>query len=85
MHDGSKVTLKKLGRDYDPTSRTQAMATLMEASGKGEFLTGLIYVNEQQPDFITALNLVDEPLATLPEARVRPGKDVLDKVMESLR
>ncbi|HEY9898459.1 MAG TPA: 2-oxoacid:ferredoxin oxidoreductase subunit beta [Pantanalinema sp.] len=85
MHDGSKVTLKNLSRDYDPTSRAGAMATLMESSGKGEFLTGLIYVNEQQPDFISALNLVDEPLATLPEAKVRPGKDVLDKVMESLR
>ncbi|MNU07109.1 hypothetical protein D3C72_2525680 [compost metagenome] len=61
------------------------MATLMESNGKGEFLTGLIYVNEQQPDFISSLNLVDEPLATLPSSKVRPGKAVLDQVMESLK
>ena len=30
------------------------------------------------------LNLVDEPLATLPLERVRPGRAVLDEVMESL-
>ncbi|MBO9541248.1 2-oxoacid:ferredoxin oxidoreductase subunit beta [bacterium] len=85
MHDGSKLTLKKLARDYDPTDRAAAMATLMESNGKGEFLTGLIYVNEQQPDFISSLNLVDEPLATLPSSKVRPGKAVLDQVMESLK
>ena len=31
------------------------------------------------------LNLVDEPLATLPLERVRPGRDVLDSIMESLK
>ena len=30
----------------------------------------------------TLLNLVDEPLATLPLERVRPGRDVLDEIME---
>ena len=30
------------------------------------------------------LNLVDEPLGTLPEARVRPGRAVLDDVMQRL-
>jgi hypothetical protein len=31
------------------------------------------------------LNIEDEPLATLPLDRVRPGKAVLDEVMDSLR
>ena len=31
------------------------------------------------------LNIVDEPLATLPLERIRPGKAVLDEVMDSLR
>jgi 2-oxoglutarate ferredoxin oxidoreductase subunit beta len=30
------------------------------------------------------LNVVDEPLATLPESRVRPPKEVLDEVMQGL-
>ena len=36
-------------------------------------------------DFVTLLDLVDEPLATLPLEKVRPGKDALDEVMDSLR
>jgi hypothetical protein len=27
---------------------------------------------------------MDDPLATLPEAKVRPSKEVLDEVMQSL-
>jgi hypothetical protein len=30
------------------------------------------------------LNMVDEPLATLPQERVRPGKEVLASLMQSL-
>jgi len=29
--------------------------------------------------------VTDEPLATLPQARVRPQKKALDEIMESLR
>ena len=36
-------------------------------------------------DFVTLLNLVDEPLSTLPLSRVRPGPDVLEQLMDSLR
>jgi hypothetical protein len=31
------------------------------------------------------LNVVDQPLATLPDSMTRPGKDVLDTCMEELR
>jgi len=31
------------------------------------------------------LNLVDEPLATLPQERVRPGKQVLEEIMGRLK
>jgi len=31
------------------------------------------------------LNVIDEPLATLPQSVVRPGREVLDEVMEQLR
>ena len=51
---------------------------------RGEFATGLIYVEPQAKDFIATLNLVDEPLATLSEAQVRPPRAVLDEIMDSL-
>jgi len=31
------------------------------------------------------LNITDDPLATLPPAIVRPGREVLEQVMEELR
>jgi 2-oxoglutarate ferredoxin oxidoreductase subunit beta len=41
-------------------------------------------VNTKQENFLSLLNVVDEPLATLPESRVRPPKAVLDEVMQGL-
>jgi 2-oxoglutarate/2-oxoacid ferredoxin oxidoreductase subunit beta len=45
-------------------------------------LTGVFYVNTQKQDFAQLLNMVDEPLATLPESRTRPGREVLSELME---
>jgi 2-oxoglutarate ferredoxin oxidoreductase subunit beta len=41
-------------------------------------------VEPKRPNFIDLLNVMDEPLATLPESKVRPPKEVLDEVMQSL-
>ena len=85
MHDGSKLRLRKLEEDYDPTNRIHAINRLNEAKEKGEMLTGVLYVNTKAPTFIDMLNITPEPLATLPASAVRPGKEVLDQVMEELR
>jgi 2-oxoglutarate ferredoxin oxidoreductase subunit beta len=85
MHDGSRLYLKKVAEDYDPTDKLAAMRLLHETARRGEFATGVIYVEPDKEDFLTLLNLVDDPLATLPLERVRPGRQVLDEVMESLR
>jgi len=85
MHDGSRLLLKKLENDYNPTDKMQALHVLHETLRRGEFATGVIYVEPDKDDFITQLNLVDTPLAALPMDRTRPGKAVLDEVMESLR
>jgi 2-oxoglutarate ferredoxin oxidoreductase subunit beta len=42
-------------------------------------------VNENARNFVELLNIVDEPLATLPEQRVRPPQAALDAIMEELR
>jgi len=85
LHDGSHLRIRKLEREYDPTDRIAALAALEEAAARGEVLTGLLYVNTTSPDFLEMLNLVDEPLATLPQDRVRPTQAALDEVMEELR
>jgi 2-oxoglutarate ferredoxin oxidoreductase subunit beta len=84
MFDGSTLRLKKLARDWDPTDKYAAMTALHKSSGK-EVLTGVLYVEENKPTFIDMLNLVDEPLWNLPLSVTRPGKEVLDTVMEELQ
>jgi 2-oxoglutarate ferredoxin oxidoreductase subunit beta len=85
MHDGSRLFLKKVAEDYDPTDKLSAIRMLHETSRRGEFATGIIYIEPDKDDFTTMLNLVDEPLATLPLESVRPGPEVLDEIMDSLR
>jgi len=83
LHDGSHLRLRKLHQDYAPTDKALALKMLMESHEKGEVLTGVFYVDTQQPDFSTLLNMVDEPLATLPEERVRPSRAVLAEIMQA--
>jgi 2-oxoglutarate ferredoxin oxidoreductase subunit beta len=85
MHDGSSLRLRKILEDYDPTNKIAAVKTLMEAHEKGEVLTGVFYVDTEKPTFTDLLNLVDQPLSSLPESVIRPSKEVLDKVMASLQ
>src|SRR6266576_903054 len=85
MHDGSRLHLRKLEEDYDPTNKILALTRLTEAHEKGEVLTGVFYVNPEAPNFIDMLNVVDQPLATLPDSVTRPPKEVLDACMEELR
>jgi 2-oxoglutarate ferredoxin oxidoreductase subunit beta len=85
MHDGSRLRLRKLEEDYNPTDKIQAMTRLMQAHANGEVLTGVFYINPQAPTFLDMLNLTDQPLATLPESVVRPSREVLEQCMEELR
>jgi 2-oxoglutarate/2-oxoacid ferredoxin oxidoreductase subunit beta len=85
LHDGSRLYLKKVADEYDPTDKFAAIRLIHETSRRGEVATGVLYVEPDKDDFVTLLDLVDEPLATLPLERVRPGKEALDEVMESLR
>jgi 2-oxoglutarate ferredoxin oxidoreductase subunit beta len=85
LHDGSKLFLKKVAEDYDPTDKIAALRLLHETARRGEFATGILYIEPDRDDFIELLNLVDEPLATLPLEKVRPPKAALDEIMESLR
>ena len=85
MHDGSQLRLRKLLEDYDPTDKANAVRTLMEAQEKNEVLTGVFYIDTQKPRFIDQLNMVDEPLGTLPESLTRPPKSALESLMANLQ
>ena len=81
LHDGSRLFLKKLAGDYDPTNKAMARRVMHESAARGEFATGLIYVEPDRPDFLSLLNVVDEPLASLP----REGAPAAERSRRSWR
>jgi 2-oxoglutarate ferredoxin oxidoreductase subunit beta len=85
MHDGSRLVLKKLARDYDPTDKFAALDLLHRQTNAGEVMTGILYIDNAALTLIDRLQLVDHPLATLPDAKVRPSREALELVMEELR
>lgn len=84
LHDGSQILLHKLEEDYDPTDRMGALHRLQWAQEKQEFITGLIFYDNSRQALSQVMNIIDEPLGTLPNERIRPSKEKLDKVMNDL-
>jgi 2-oxoglutarate/2-oxoacid ferredoxin oxidoreductase subunit beta len=85
MHNGAHVRLKKLGRDHDPRNRQQAIQVLEESMRDNLFMTGLIYYEEPRPTLVDTFKLTQEPLAFLPESKLRPSRESLDRIMARYR
>ena len=84
MHDGSRVLLKKLEEDYDPSDGLQALERLYASNEKGEMLTGLVHLRPEKKSFLELLNTVETPLSQLGEAEVRPSREALNQIMQEL-
>jgi len=80
MHDGSHIVLKKLGNDYDPTNRSEALRMLEEANAKNWLITGLIFIDTHQPSLLDLYNLPDTALNRLPANKLRPAPETINKV-----
>ena len=81
MHDGSKVVLKKLDRDYDPTDRIGAIQTVQQANKNDILLTGLIFVDTSPISLIDMYDLPeDRALNRMEQDELRPPKEALDKI-----
>jgi len=85
MHDGSVVRFKGVPKDYDPTNRVNVVSYLEEHQGKGEVVTGLLYVDEQVPDLHEMSMTTDVPLTQLPFAKLCPGAEALALLQEDFR
>jgi 2-oxoglutarate ferredoxin oxidoreductase subunit beta len=80
LHDGPVIRLRKLHDDHDPTDRMAAIMLLERARAEGEFLTGLIYLDESRPTLGDTLGLGATPLADTPPELLRPPREALNKV-----
>ncbi len=85
MHDGSRIVLKKLEEDYDPSDPMRALGMIHRGREEGRFHTGILHLNPAKASLDRELDLVDEPLATLPMDRVRPPKAALEEIMAGLK
>ncbi len=80
MHDGSRIMLKKLEREYDPTSRVEAIRVLDENYRNNWLVTGLIYIDPEQTTLAEVHNLPETALNRLDEAHLRPSRQSLEEI-----
>ena len=73
--------LRKIDRDYDPTSRAAAFKYLRESFNAGEITTGLLYVDKSRKEMNDLMGNVDTPLSKLPLETLHPGKEELRKIL----
>jgi 2-oxoglutarate ferredoxin oxidoreductase subunit beta len=85
MHDGSTIRFKGVPKDYDPTDRDRVSAYLAEHHGKGEVVTGLLYVNENVTEMHELNNTPDIALSKLPYEKLCPGSAALAELQEEYR
>jgi 2-oxoglutarate/2-oxoacid ferredoxin oxidoreductase subunit beta len=85
LHDGSRILLRKLDENYDPTNREAASAAIQERLKKGEFLTGLLFVDPSGKEFHDVNETPAIPLNQIPHTRLSPGSAALAKVLARYR
>jgi 2-oxoglutarate ferredoxin oxidoreductase subunit beta len=79
------IVLRKLDREYDPTSRADAFKYLRDRFNAGEITTGLLYVNEERAEMHELMGNVDTPLSKLPYEGLHPGNAELQKIQRRYR
>ena len=84
LHDGGSIILKKIDPNHDPTDRAAAYTAIQRSLDEQKLITGLLYINENQPTFTELLDLTDTPLAQLPQEKLRPSREALESVVATL-
>ena len=85
MHDGSRIVLRKLDPSYDPTHRGKAFNYIREKQAQGEYVTGLIYLDEHSPEFHRINATPAQPLNQIPYEKLTPGNAALEKILSRYR
>jgi 2-oxoglutarate/2-oxoacid ferredoxin oxidoreductase subunit beta len=85
LHDGSKIVLRKIDSEYDPTSRATAFKYLRERFNAGEITTGLLYIDDSRREMHDLMGNIDTPLSEVPLDKLHPGQDELEKILRRYR
>jgi 2-oxoglutarate ferredoxin oxidoreductase subunit beta len=85
LHDGSWIVLRALHHDeHKVTDRNSAIRLISESQEKNEFITGLLYISPERPNFVDMQGMVDTPLALLPDEALRPPRETLEAIMTTV-
>jgi 2-oxoglutarate ferredoxin oxidoreductase subunit beta len=85
MHDGSRIVLRKIDEQYDPTDRAAALQEIQTRLAAGEYLTGLLYLGDDQPELHALSATPEQPLNQIPYERLNPGPQALAKTLARFR
>ena len=85
LHDGSRLLLRKVAKDYDASNRGAAIEYIRARHRGGEIVTGLLYIEQSQPDLHAVNGTVSVPLAQLPYEQLCPGPDALKVLQKRFR
>ena len=85
LHDGSYLRLETISEEHDVSNRMMALNAVIEAEKEDKHVTGLLYFEEGKQTLDETENLVDIPLADLPEEMIRPSKETLDELLANFR
>lgn len=83
LEDGSHILLRKLERDYDATNANLALNTIHDSRERGEFVTGLLYIDTKAADLCEREKLSQKPLSQLNESDLRIPRDEWAKLMSA--
>jgi len=85
LHDGSYIRLETINEEHDVSDRVMALQAIHKADAERKHVTGLLYFDEGRPTLDEIENLVDTPLAHLPDKMLRPPKKTLDELLANFR
>jgi 2-oxoglutarate ferredoxin oxidoreductase subunit beta len=85
LHDGSRLVLRKLAKDYDNSNRGEAIEYIRARQRVGEIVTGLLYIDQSHPDLHGVNGTTKMPLAKVPYEDLCPGSDALEALQRRFR
>ena len=85
LHDGSRLILKKLKEDYDPTDRMAALVALEKSFKEKSILTGLVYYRKDVKPLHELMNLPDRPFHEFTETELRPTREQFEELIKELK
>ncbi len=85
LHDGSRILLRKVDETYDFRNRGGAIQYLQARQREGEIVTGLLYVDEAEPDMHAVSGTTRTPLNEVPYEALCPGAEALAALQARFR